>query len=288
MSPKRKWAITGGTGFIGQHLAKRISQLLPDVKLTLFDRKKHSLLEPESLRSFVVNQEAIFHLAALIRETREVLETNTLGTLGLLEAIKQFGEKGVKLIFPSSFAVYQVHFKPELIKESFPIEPRNLYGFSKLFAERLISYYAQAGLIKGAILRFSSIYGPGCPPFRQSLVSTMAHQVKNGEIIEVLGDGSQEKDLVYVEDAVEAFLKAVNFQPRAVEIFNICAGKGVSVNELISFLEKLGNKKAKVKYLEEKTNEASQYWIGDYQKVKKKLGWQPKTPIERGLADLFA
>lgn len=286
MNPERKWAVTGATGFIGRHLVKRIFQF-PNVRLALFDREKHSLMEPESLKSFVTNQEVIFHLAGLTRGVKEVLETNTLGTLSLLEAVRKYGQKGAKIVFPSSFAVFKIHYEPITLKEDSSEEPGNIYGLSKLFTEQLIAFYTQQFAIKGIILRFSSVYGPGCPPFKQSLISTLATEIKEGGQVEIWGDGNQEKDLVYIDDAIEAFLQAVKFEPEGCEIFNICAGKGISVNEITAILEKLGKKKAKVKYLKEKTDEARQYWIGDNQKAREKLGWQPKTAIKRGLRTLF-
>lgn len=279
----QNWAITGATGFVGQHLVKKILTF-PKVKLTIFDFKKHFLLKPNSLKDFVEGQDIIFHLAGKMKNNEEDFKTNTLGTYGLLEAIKRYGKDGVKLIFSSSFGVYQAHPEENLIEEDFTLEPRNIYGWSKLFAEQLIKHYVGLGKMKAIILRFSSVYGPKCPPSKQSLVSTWASLIGEGKLIEIWGDGRQKKDLVYIDDVVEALLKAVDAElPDCCGIFNICAGEGVSTNKIISILgEKLG-KEPWTNYLKEKTTEANQYWVGDNQKAKRILAWQPKVEIERGL-----
>jgi nucleoside-diphosphate-sugar epimerase len=277
------WAITGGSGFIGQRLVKRVVSL-KDVSLELFDPRRHSLFDPSTLKDLVADKEVIFHLAGRMEGDKEALKVNTLGTFNLLRAIQEFGREGVKLIFASSFAVYKPQKRIALIEEGFSTEPRSVYGWSKLLAEELIRHYVGLGKMKAVILRFSSVYGENCPPFRQSMVSTWADLINKNEELEVWGDGEQEKDLVSLDDAVEALIRAGDYQATIEEVFNICAGRGISVNKIIAALAAREGTVPRVKYLKKRGEEANEYWIGDNRKAQKLLGWRPKMRFRWGVS----
>lgn len=295
---RKNWAITGATGRIGQLFLERAKRET-DLSIVVFDRSKgHELLEPATMKDLVAGADVVVHLAGKIlgekdERTGQVSYVNsgivnTYGTQSLCEALKAFGKSEVRLIFTSSFAVYAPQYGVKTLTENSQVGARNVYGVSKFGAEEFIRVWTQQGG-RAAVLRLSSVYGPGFSPDIYCLVATFAKQIAAGETIEVWGDGTQEKDLIYVDDVVEALVRAAKYeQGENFEVYNICAGSGVSVNRVIELLGEYIGKEPKVKYQSEKKKEASQFWLGDSTRAKEILGWEPKISLEEGLKRIVA
>ena len=260
-----KIGITGANGFIGSHLVKRLSH--GKIPYEIFDSTKHDLLKPETLKDFVSTCDTIIHLAAKNRDTNaNIINTNTLGTAGLLEAITTYSPKK-KIIFLSSFQVYS----------------NSLYGLSKKLAEEIIEFYSKDKGLNAIILRASNVYGPGCKPFYNSVIATFVHLIKKHETLKVNGDGSQKRDYIYVDDVVEAILKAQQTKQKGkIQCFDICSGKLTTLREIIMTLEKISGKKIEVEFKtaaarEEKMEERN------FKDAKEHLSWSPKIELEEGL-----
>ncbi|TSC88478.1 MAG: UDP-glucose 4-epimerase [Microgenomates group bacterium Gr01-1014_5] len=269
----KKIAITGASGFIGQNVARNISQE-SDVELKLLDRKKHDLLDSESLKDFVENQDMIIHLAGVNRGTyQELFQTNVLGTLSLLDAVVKHAP-GARIIFASTFQVYL---------------PHSLYGLSKKFAEELLTLYGVKNKIQSTVLRLANVYGPGGKPFYNSVIATFAHQIKLGETLQINGDGSQERDYIYVTDAADAFIKAALYkQEELSEIIDICSGEHTSLKKILKTIEGVSDKKINVVYNNEAVPETP--WPTrdkTYSMAKELLGWEPKTTLGQGLTEVM-
>lgn len=278
--------VTGGTGFIGSHLVNKL-QSLQEMEITLFNKRKHSLENKNSLKDLVVDKDVIFHLAGASRVTNEeeYLKVNTLGTFNLLEAMREFGKKQIKIVFASSYAVYGIHNSRYPLKENFAVKPRNIYGLSKLFAEDLIKFYCQNFNIKGIILRLSNVYGQGQKPFYNSVSATFAELAKRNEKITINGDGEQKRDFIHVDDVVDIMVNVIELRPKTFEILNICSGKETSLNNLVKTIEEIIGQSVSVEYnLGEKEKG---YWIGNNEKARRLLGWSPGKTLKDGLREML-
>src|SRR3989344_3215110 len=186
-------AVTGADGFLGRHVVEKLKKE-SNIVLFLFDRSKQSLFRVNSLRQFLNKKDVIIHLAAVNRDNNSnLIKVNCLGILGLLEGICKYSPNA-KLIFSSSFQVYE--------KES-------MYGLSKKFAEELIEYYSKKNNIKSIILRIANIYGSGGKPFYNSAIATFVYQIKTGKPLIINGDGKQKRDYIHVTDVVDAIMKCI-------------------------------------------------------------------------------
>jgi len=277
-----KVGITGAYGFIGSHLLDALISI-SGVEVDPLDRRRHNLFQIESLRSFVEDKEVIFHLAGLNRDTKEnLIKTNILGTLNLLEALASYAKSDVRLIYLSSFQVYQTPKRPEPISELHPIHPNNIYGISKKTAEDIISCYP----FRSIIFRGSNFFGPRCRPYYNSVISTFCDLIFKNKPFAVYGSGEQGRDFLYIRDVIEVLLKTLHYKPEGVEIVNLCSGQAVTINQLIRMLSEISGKEIKVDY-QDGSRDDEVTWCGDNTKCRKKFNWIPQIEINQGLKLIY-
>lgn len=263
-------AITGDNGFLGRMFQQKLAS--QNIRFSGFNRKKYSLFKSETLKDFVVGKDAIIHLAGANKDKglEDIIRVNVLGTKGLLDAVHMYSPSA-KIIFASSFMVY--------LKDDF-------FGVSKKIAEDLITEHTKEYSSKAIILRFSNIYGESAKPFHNSAISTFVHKIKKDDQILINGDGTQRRDYLHLDDAINAMLKAIQYEPSGIEYFDICSGKLISINEVLAFLEKASHKKLNVCY-NKKIKSDDLRLEKNYEYAKKALGWQPTIQIEEGLKLFF-
>ena len=265
-----KIVITGGSGFVGKHLIKKLKK--SDINFVVFDKAKHNLFKPETLEDFLDATDIVVHLAGVNRDDdfSKIMKVNILGTEGLLNAMTRFCPNA-KIIFASSFQAYL---------------QQNIYGASKKVAEEIIKNYTEQTKIKGIILRFTNMYGSGGKPFYNSAIATFAYEIKRGQSITINGDGKQKRDYLYVGDGVDAIIKAFYYAPKRNDCFDICSGKQFSLNKVVDILRTHSPKNINVRYNKEIKSDDWDF-VKDYEKAKKNLKWKPKTSIEKGLKILM-
>lgn len=294
-----KIIVTGGAGFIGSHLAEALIKenheviVIDDLSTGKKDnlkkiKNKIILLKggiPDNSKHFL-NTDYIYHLAALPRIERSLADpcgthkANVEGTLKALELAKKLKVK--RFIFSSSSSVYGIQKKLPL-KETLKPNPQNPYAYQKLMGEYYCRLYNQIHNIPVIIFRLFNVYGPGMlSKGSYKLVFTRwLEQLKKKKPLTIYGTGIQTRDFTYISDAVNGLIKGMSLKPqKAFEIFNLGAGKQMSVKKL----SKLFNKA--VEYLparqfEEKFKEA------DISKAKKLLNWQPQISTEEGVKNLL-
>jgi nucleoside-diphosphate-sugar epimerase len=239
----------------------------------------------------VQGQEIIFHLAALIAipfsyiAPAHYVATNCGGTLNLLEAARQHGVE--RFIHTSTSETYgTAQYTP--IDEAHPLRGQSPYAASKIGADKLAeSYYLSFG-VPVVTLRPFNAFGP-----RQSaraIIPTIISQGLSGEVIR-LGRLTPIRDLTFVADTVEGFIKVAECPQALGELFNIGSGRGVTIGELAhKIVSLLGGSKEVVSEEERVRPDASEVMelVCNYGKAQKMLGWEPKISLEEGLSRTVA
>lgn len=294
-----KIAITGGSGFIGTPLIQKLisqgnevivldrgSQKQAPSGARLFDC---DILDKEKLIRLTKGCECIVHLAAL-RSMRESMSkpwqynlVNIDGTVNVLEAARE--NKIQKVVFSSSSSVYGNMAKTPQ-KESENCVPSNPYGLSKLAAEKYCSLYSQNFGVETVSLRIFNVYGPGQPAQAGVIAALCSSAAKRLEI-PLYGSGTQRRDFIFIDDVVEAFLLAIKNSSKSAGLsINIGSAKSVSVNEVLKKVIKLSKSSVNLRKMPPITGDVK-VTLADISLARKKLGWKPKTGLERGLKKTF-
>ena len=284
--------VTGGSGFIGSELVKRLSSShqvcvldLVKCKIDGVETMVGSILDQQAVNSALVNVEVVFHLAGQIdegfsrRNPQKDLEVNGLGTLNLMEGCKENGVR--RIIFASTAAVYGIP-KEEPVSEFHQIRPITPYGCSKLCAEMYIKAYGALYSLGYTILRFFNIYGLK----GKGVVTTFYNKAIENNDLEVSGDGSQYRDFLYIDDVIEAYLASLSDKARN-KIFNIGSGQMTTIIDLTDKVIKVTNSKSKVRFVP-MTDVSLRYPIANNEYAKRLLKFKPRYSIEDGLKSMHS
>jgi UDP-glucose 4-epimerase len=273
--------ITGSSGFVGKHLNERLRKKKVDV--VTFDRVDGDITNWDDVKK-ILPVDVIFHLAAItfvplsFENPRLTYFVNTVGTLNILELCRK---KDIdKMIYTSSYIYGIPKYLP--IDENHPPDPNNPYSSSKFLGEKLCEAYSRDYGINCVILRPFNVFGKRQDP--SFLIPTIVNQMLEGNKI-ILNDPEPKRDLLYVEDLVDAYLKALEYPKH--DIFNIGSGKSYSVREIVKLLLRLNPKKVEVDYLNKRRKNEIMDVVADIDKARKKLNWSPKTSLEEGLAKIL-
>lgn len=281
---ENKILVTGSDGFIGSMLLKQLEQTGAEVK-GIDLKSGFDIIDWEQFKN-LENVNLIYHLAALMgipyafKHPRKVYEVNVMGTLNVLEFCRLNDIN--KLIFASSYVYGQPQYLP--IDERHPVNPTNPYARSKVIGEELCRGYAEDHGIECIIVRPFNIYGPS--QNENFLIPSILKQLRENNKI-VLNDPDPRRDLLFVTDMIDAYLKAGESKTSKFEIFNIGFGKSYSVNEIVEIVLQLIDKKIEVKYTGERRPNEIMDTVANISKVSKKLNWHPEIELQNGLASIF-
>jgi UDP-glucose 4-epimerase len=302
--------ITGGLGFIGSNLARRllnlgasvtlVDSLIPEYGGNLFNiagiedqvRVNFSDVRDEhSTRYLVQGQDYLFNLAGQTSHLDSMenpsvdLEINCRAQLSILEACRKYNP-GIKVIFAST---RQIYGKPDSlpVTEKHLLRPVDVNGINKMAGEWYHILYNNAHGIRACALRLTNTIGPRMrvKDARQTFLGIWIRLLNEGKPIEIYGDGTQVRDFNYVDDVVEAFLLAGASEKANGEVFNLGADDPISLRDLARLLVEL-NGKGKYRFIpfppERQFIDIGDYF-GDYGKIRSALGWVPKMSLRDGL-----
>ena len=251
-----KVAVTGGAGFIGSNLTRRLISegydvvIVDDLStglLSNIDREKTefhqiSITEPKALSAALKECETIFHLAARGSVPRSIKnpvathDVNATGTLNVLEAART---NGAHVIFSSSSSVYGRNV--QLPKdESMWLGPMTPYAASKLAAEGYVQAYAGAYGVPTTLLRFFNVFGPRQRPDHEyaAVLPKWIWLAMQGQAIDVYGDGSASRDFTYVDTVLDIAMTAMKEKVLTEGAMNLAYGNRIFLNETIEMLRK--------------------------------------------------
>lgn len=313
---KRKYStilVTGAAGFIGSHLCtslvekgykvigvddlskgseKNLSAVLKD---TNFDFKKIDIVKRKNLLSRIEHADVIVHLAAAkiprYGNRVETLRVNSLATENVLELARKLKSK---FIFASTSDVYgkmaNLPFKENSdLKFGAPEVARWAYAVSKLYDEHLIFGYSEQYGLDFVILRFFGIFGPNQHrSWSGGPQSLFIDAILSGEPIEIHGNGEQKRTFLYVEDAVDAIIKAIGSEKAVGQVINIGSEQETTILALAKEISRIAGKSFRFKKIAYKSFTGKKYEDilrkrPDINKAKSLLNWKPSTDMREGL-----
>ncbi len=293
--------VTGGAGFIGSHLVDTLMQC--GYKVVVFDNLssgkignverwlkdenfrfvRGDLRRREEIRRAVVGCDVIFHFAANpdVRAAAAAHFSDVIGTFNLLESLKDAGVS--KFVFASSSTVYGEAERIPTSEDYAPLLPISMYGASKLACEALVSSYAHSLGFKAAILRLANIVGPRSS---HGVIHDFIMKLRrNPKELEILGDGSQTKSYLYIDDCIDAIMLITEKFNGDVEVFNVGSEDQVNVRRIAEIVVEVLNLKD-VKFKFTGGVNGGRGWKGDVKVMLldvsklKSLGWKPKYNSE--------
>ena len=310
-----KILVTGGAGFIGAHLCKKL--LLDNYEIVCVDNfatsRQENISDLKTNKGFsFVNYDvikplpdsigpvnAIFHLASPASPNHHSkisyhalpMQTMLVNTLGTLELLKYAKKHSASFLFASSSEVYGdplVHPQTEdYLGNVSTTGPRAVYDEAKRFGETIVSYFKNHQGVDTRTARIFNTYGPGMLKEDMRMIVSFIVQAKEGMPITIFGDGTQTRALCYVDDTVDGLISLM-FEERAKgEVVNIGSPDEHTVLKYAELVKKLTNSKSEIVRSERLPENDPKKRCPDVSKAKRLLSWEPKVPLETGLTKLI-
>lgn len=290
-----RYLVTGGTGFVGRHLLPRLAQRGSVALLVRDDSSSGSspdgakvvwgdVASADSL-GHLPDAAVVYHMAAMSfvpdAQARpvEAFEVNVRGTLNMLEHARRSSTLE-RFVFLSSGHVYgPAQYSP--IDESHPLEAANIYGATKLAAERMVKAYHDEYGLPTTILRTFNVYGPGQSP--SFLVPTIIDQLLQGKP-PILGDGRPVRDFTYIDDFVDLLVLAGERSGATGGVFNVGTGVGTSVKEVVQMLMQISGVEGEPTFSDRRFRKGEiMDLVVSNDRLRAQIGWEPNTPVDVGL-----
>ena len=306
----RRVMITGGVGFIGSNLARRlidlgaeillVDSLIPDyggnlyniedvasrLRLNVADVRMQSTME-----ALVRGQDVIFNLAGQVshidsmRDPYTDLEINCRAQLSILEACRKYN-RSVRVVFAGT---RQVYGRPDYlpVDEKHLVRPADINGVNKAAGEYYHLLYNNVFDVRACSLRLTNVYGPRqlIKHNRQGFIGWFIRLALEGQEIQIFGDGSQLRDFVYVDDAADAFLRAGAGDTCDGDVFNVGGDEPISHRDLAQMLVRIAGR-GSLRFVEwpaDKKRIDIGSFYSDSQKFRAATGWAPRVSMDEGL-----
>ena len=296
--------VTGGAGFIGSHLVERLLDegnvvtVIDNMSTGYLENLDHqstnenlvihraNITEASTMDKLLRGHDVVFHLAASANMRRSLiehrvdLEFNVIGTVNILEAMLKNDVKD--FVFASTSALYgEARVRPT--PENFLGQQTSLYGASKLACEAYAEGYAEFSSLRVWAFRFATVIGERC---RKGLIWDFVEKLRsNPHELEILGNGHQSKQYLYVGDCVDGILQGYKHSSDKVNTFNLGIEEQTRVDHVADLvIDEIGLKDVSKRY-----TGGVRGWIGDNSIVDlnldriKKIGWKPKLTSEEAI-----
>ena len=295
-----KILITGGSGFIGSHIAELYQDKAVEIRVLdnlrtgyrhNLDGLRHTFIEGsitdrELVKKSVEGVDYIFHLAALVSvpesmaKPGECVDINVHGLLNVLEEASAAGVK--KLVFASSAAIYGDNPTVPKLESMLP-EPKSPYAITKLDGEYYLGMFQNEGRLETAAIRFFNVFGPRQDPkgAYAAAVPIFIEKAVRGEDITIFGDGGQTRDFIYVKDIAGALAFAVE-TPGVTGVFNAGYGGQITINDLADGLIKAAGSDSRIIHAAERAGDV-RHSRASADKLRA-AGWIPRHSLDEGLA----
>ncbi|HAE84970.1 MAG TPA: NAD-dependent dehydratase [Anaerolineaceae bacterium] len=298
--------VTGAAGFIGSRLTETLVQqgaqvrafvrytsrgelgllkFLPSAILSEIELVFGDLRDAEAIEQAAKRADLIYHLGALISipysylHPVEVVQTNILGTLNILQTCRKFD---CRLIHTSSSEVYGTALQVP-INESHPLQGQSPYSASKIGADKLVESYYRSFGVRAVTIRPFNTYGPG--QSARAVIPTIITQALTKQTV-YLGNLDALRDFTYVDDTVDAFIKAGQTDGIDGETFNLGSGSEISIRDLAALIFDLIGTTPEVEVHDERIRPALsevQRLLADNSKARQVLAWSPQVDLREGL-----
>ena len=294
--------ITGGLGFIGNELAR---QLAGGDEIVILDNRNRVAPRIEDLAKIPVHEvdlvdhervakvlaelrpRVVFHLAAIHfipecnADPERTLRVNVEATMSLLRACKAAEVDHV--LFASSGAVYAD--SPRELSELSLIEPVDIYGWSKWFAEELCRWFSVRENLRVTICRLFNNFGPR--ETNAHIIPEIIHQLRDGDQLK-LGNTSTRRDYIHISDTAHALRRLADGGHRGCRTVNVAGGQHATVDELIQMIGDLLKRNLEVVHVSDRFRTADkQVQVADITLLHQLTGWKPSTSLREGLANLL-
>ena len=293
-----KILITGGTGFIGSHVCNLL--ISQGHQVVVVDNLSHSttdsissktefikadLLDQSALEKILPGVDAVIHMASLIEVSESVLkpvefaENNIIGTVKLLEAMKNTGVK--KIVFSSSACIYGKPKKIPIVEDDRLGLQENPYGLTKISMEQFCMLYHLLYNFDVTILRYFNPYGPGENHSPEThAIPNFIKAILAKQKVPLFWGGEQTRDFIYIDDLVKAHILPLNLT--GLHIYNVGSEIGVKVIDVIKKIFEIVGYKVEIEDKGERKGDVP-ILVASSQKIKNELGWEPKVALEEGL-----
>jgi UDP-glucose 4-epimerase len=310
---RRRALVTGGAGFIGSHICDLLLANGWDVEIIddLSSGKRENVPSAARLHELDVRAvestslvsaggfDLIVHLAAQIDVRRSVADplfdvgVNVAGTLNLLEALRNSSSpRRTRFVLAATGGARYGDAVEPPAAETAQKQPDSPYGVAKLSAEYYLAYYARIHGLDTAAVRFGNVYGPRQDPNGEAgVVAIFCGRILDGKSLLVYGDGTQTRDYVHVTDVAAATCAVATAdlpEPGGVDAraFNVGTGVGTSVLDLSSTLLTAAGASAPIEFAPKRAGEVQDAFLS-VDKARTLIGWSPRIPLEKGLAETF-
>jgi UDP-glucose 4-epimerase len=301
--PAMRVLVTGGAGFIGSHLARRLLADGHEVRvLDNFATGNRENLTPlgddieivegdiqsyERVHNAVGGCEVVFHEAALPSVPRSIQDpltsnaVNVIGTLNILLASRDSGVR--RVVFASSSSIYGADrtLPKQEDRAPRPIAP---YAVAKLAGEGYCGSFSRVYALETVALRYFNVFGPRQDPLSQyaAVIPKFITSLLDGRPPVVFGDGEQSRDFTYIDNVIEANLLAAGAEGVAGEVFNVACGERISLNQVLNNLREITGVDLEANYLEPRPGDVL-HSLADIGKARDRLGYEPAVPFAEGL-----